>query len=73
MPSFGAQCDNPALGKLLQFKPRRRGLRLKLLPTVRLKTCFLCGHQLALHTIQPDGLLECGIHRCICRIHRWNG
>jgi hypothetical protein len=67
--SLRGQCDNPALGKLLQFKPRRT--ILKLLPRLRMGACPKCGHKKAVHVIHPSGMLACEARRCLCRIKSW--
>ena len=58
------------MGKLLQFKPRRTGLTL--LSRAYARPCPECGHRLAIHIVRPNGVLECGIRPCPCRMHRGN-
>ena len=58
------------MGKVLPFKPRRSSLTL--LSRAHARPCPECGHGLAIHIVRSNGVRECGIRHCPCRMHRGN-
>jgi hypothetical protein len=54
------------MGKVLEFKPRRT--KIKPAPSLSPRSCPHCRHGLSIHVVHRDGLLECVMHKCFCRL-----